>query len=129
MKTEIRRINRLTKTIERALFYRDSTLDYWRTVEAIAILADACHDYDGETEDWLYLNESGMATPDAIIIGAHWHGAEWHGGQSCPVYAMTCATGSVYSPGMESGPQEESSENDVYLALAEMAEKEHAPAA
>ena len=113
----------LTNEIERELFTIHSKGDYISIIYLIIHLAEACHAYEGETEDWLYINEFGHATPDNIIIGAHWHGAEWHGGQHCPVYRMISATGTVFSPGCASGPEPESSEKMVYDALEEMAQK------
>jgi hypothetical protein len=121
--TALDRIKWLVDELERELFTTDGEDDYYLVVDLITKLANACHEYEGETEDWCYINDCGHATPEGYIVGAHWHGAEWHGGQSCPVYAMISATGQVFNPGMTNGPEPDSSEHSVYEMLEQMAQR------
>lgn len=122
--TPIEELEKLTVSIDRGLYHIHGGLSYWDLVDKITKLANLIHDYGGETEDWLYLNEFGNASPDAILVGAYWHAVEWHGGQDCPVYAMQCAIGQVFSPGMTDGPEPGSSEEAVWMELSSMATEE-----
>ena len=117
MNRELKRIERLTMIIDRALFRIDGNLCYDRTIQAITDLANCINDYDGDTEDWIYLNEYGSATPDSIIVGAYWFAVNYHGGQSSIEYAMLSALGYVFSPGMSCGPEDGSSEKYVHEML------------
>ncbi len=115
-----RNIERLREVVAKAITRTDSTLDYARTVQAIERLANVVRDTETDTDVW-YLGE--FCCPlDSILVGAYWHLTEWHGGQWSDTYRAMCAVGDVYSPGMESGPEPESCENDVYEQLAMMAE-------
>jgi len=96
-------------------------------VANITALANAIHDYDGESEDWLYLGEGNESSLSDLIPGLYWSLTEWHGGQSSDTYAAMCALGQVFSPGMTSAP--ESSDDDsswhAYDALNQWMEARH----
>jgi hypothetical protein len=118
--TSIKRLNTL---IDLAINHVHPPIDYERTLDAIIALANAVRDHDGEMEDLVWDTESGFSciTIDEVIVGAYWHLVEWSGGQASKSYAAQCALGSVFSPGMSAGPEPESSAQDVYLALHELA--------
>ena len=54
-----------------------------------------------------------------MIVGAYWFMADYHGGQSSKEYEALSVLGRVYKPGCSSGPENESTEQDVYEALEE----------
>lgn len=98
----------------------------------IAALANAVRDYDGETEDWLYLGDGNECALCDLIPGLYWSLTEWHGGQASDTYAAMCALGQVFKPGMTSaptGPNEDGDdadpEWDAYDALNQWMEARH----
>lgn len=82
-------------------------------------LANAVHDYQGDSDDLWYIGEYGACSLADFLVGAYWHYTEWHAGQASQSYVALCAIGQVFSPGM-SGPEDE---NPAYQALNEMAVK------
>jgi hypothetical protein len=85
---------------------------------------DLCAAIKAEDEtDW-YMNECGECTLDEFIIGAFWSFAQWHGGQSSPEYAALCALGDIFSPGMSSGPEDDTGEQYAFEACNEYFERE-----
>jgi len=93
----------------------------------IIALGNAVHEYEGESEDWLYLGESSEACLSDLIPGLYWALTEWHAGQSSDSYRALCSLGSVFSPGMASaptGPGDDSSW-DAYDALNRWFESRH----
>ena len=115
-------IERLRKLLERNIMQTNFTLNYHRVIDAMALLGSAINSYDGEDEDWIYLGEFGTSL-DSIIVGGYWHLTGWHGGQASDSYAALCSLGRAFSPGMSSGPEEDSQENDVYEMLEVMAQE------
>ena len=121
MRNHIPKLKALQAAIEASLFTIHPKFDYARLTDAIGLAARIVADYPGETEDWLYIGESGACSLDSLIVGAYWHFSQWHEGQSSPAYATLCSLGSVFSPGMTNGPEPQSSEFDVFKALDAMA--------
>lgn len=121
-------ISRLHNVIESNLFMTTGNLDYDRVTDAIILLANAAHDYNSPepNEPWdLYaIGEFACADINDLIVGAYWHYTEWHGGQWSKEYAALSALGQYFSPGMTTGPEPDSRERDVYLALHDMAASE-----
>jgi hypothetical protein len=109
-------IQRLFKVISKALFRIDSSLTYERTLEALERLAVVLHNTDTEEDVW-YIGENSDTTLDNLIIGAYWFCADYHGGQSSKEYRVLSVLGDVYKPGCTSGPEEDSTERDVYEQL------------
>lgn len=52
-----------------------------------------------------------------VIAGAYWFCVDYHSGQTSDEYRLQCILSRLYSPGMMQGPEPESSESEVYLAL------------
>ena len=117
-------IKRLHGLAEKNLFLTTGTLDYPRTLEVIARLSEAVEAHDGESED-IWLIEGMASSPDDVLIGAFWHLYEWSGGQASRSYEVSCIVGRIYSPGFTDGPEPDSCEEDVYSALADMAEEHY----
>jgi len=121
-------IKRLHRLVEHNLFMITGTLDYMRTIDAIAALSEAIEAYQGEGENIWYLEGIGCAGPDDIIAGSYCHLVEWHGGQFSRTYEVSCILGRIFNPGMSDGPETESCEHEVYLQLQDMAEGYHSNA-
>lgn len=100
-----------------SLFHSVQLSDYPGFIEQISELSNVIADYEGETETIWYLGEHGDYTLDALLVGAYWHLTCWHGGQDSKSYAALCAIGRVFNPGMTNGPEDESSEKDIYDTL------------
>ena len=110
-----KRTVRLFKVITRSLF-EGSSLSYSRTVDAIIGLGQSVH----EQEEIDYsLGECGAADIASLLVGAFWFFADYHGGQFSPEYKALSVLGETYDPGFASGPQNDSSESEVYSALEE----------
>jgi hypothetical protein len=109
--------------LEKNVTQINGTLNYDRVVRALELLGIAVSKYDGETGDWLYINEFSY-TPDAFIVGGYWHLTEWHRGQYSDSYRALCSLGTVFSPGMTAGVEPESCESYVYEMLNDLAENE-----
>lgn len=109
----------LFNALNKALFRVDGNLSYLRAVEAMRRLANSVEDDETDESDW-YLGESGETTLDSLLVGSYWFFVHYHGGQDSPEYAAQCAICSIFSPGMSSGPEDESSEKDVYNAWIEL---------
>ncbi len=77
-----------------------------------------CINNDPMETDWS-IGECTDCTLDSLLIGFYWALTEWHGGQYSDDYAAICAIGSIFSPGMSSGPEEDSGEQVAYEALCE----------
>ena len=111
-----RNIKRLYDVVDRALFRADSKLSYARTLEALERLAIEVHATETDCDVWS-IGEFGNATLDSLIVGAYWFLGDYHGGQGSAEYRVLSGLGSIYSPGMTEGPEEDSSEKYVYEAL------------
>jgi len=92
---------------------------------SIIELCDEINAFDGDTEDWVYIGEFVECTVSDFLIGAYWALTEWHGGQYSDSYAAMCAIGTIFSPGMTSGPESESCEYDAYEAVGAYFETMH----
>lgn len=83
-------------------------------------LCDAINAFEGDTEEWCYLGESGDCCLSDFIAGAFWSFSEWHAGQNSVEYEALCALGSIFSPGCTSAPEsEEEPEWTAYNACNE----------
>ena len=119
---ELSNIRRMYGLVNRATFREGVNLEYGRLTAAITKLADMVAEYPGETDDWLYLGEFSDCALCDYLPGAYWHYTEWHGGQWSDEYAALCAIGRVFSPGMTSGPEQDTGECMAYDELNIMAE-------
>ena len=129
MNNHIPKIRKLHSVIESNLFHRnpEPRLSYSRLTHAIDLLSRIvadCPKSDDGFEVWA-IGEAGSCTVDSLIVGAYWHFTEWHSGQSSDGYRALSNLGDVFSPGMTSGPEPDTTENDVYLALDAIARKSH----
>lgn len=114
------RIVRIHGIIERSLFTIDPPLGYKKTMKAIEILAKLVHEFEGENDRLWYIGESGSCTVDSLIVGAYWFFSEYYNGMWSDEYRTQCTLGTVFKPGMTSGPEPDSSEADVYAALEDI---------
>lgn len=117
-------IKRLHRLAEKNLFLTSGTLDYPRTLEVIAKLSEAVEEYTGEGEE-IWFIEGMASSPGDVLIGAFWHLYEWSGGQTSRSYEVSCIVGRIFSPKFLDGPEPDSCEEDVYSALADMAESHY----
>jgi hypothetical protein len=111
-----RNIERLFDVVDRALFRRDSTLSYQRTLEAIRRLTQEVLHTETDESVW-WIGESGECTLDTLIAGSFWFLSDYHAGQFSLEYSVLCQLGDVFKPGMTSGPEPGSSEVAVYEML------------
>jgi hypothetical protein len=116
MKREYRNIVRLFNVVNRALFRRDSTLSYQRTLEAIERLSQEVLDTETDEDVW-YIGEFGDCTLDTLIVGAYWFLTDYHAGMHSLEYRVLCRLGEIFNPGMTAGPEPDTSEVEVYKAL------------
>ena len=125
MKTELDEITRLYNLVYAELFTINPPAGE-DLIANITALANAVHDYDGESEDWLYIGDCSEAGISDLIPGLYWSLSEWHGGQSSDTYAALCTLGCVFQPGMTSAPTDpEDSEWSAYDALNRWMEARH----
>ena len=117
----MKNIERYYRVIDRSLFTTAGALDYDRLTAAIIQLADAVHEYDGDTGVVWCIGEFNACCLADLLVGAYWHYTEWHGGQWSRGYAALCAIGRVFDPGMAMPERE----NGAYLALEIMASEEN----
>lgn len=120
----IKNITKLHQLISNSLFTINASLDYERITDAFVVLGSALADLDTDESVW-YIGEYSYACLGDLIVGAYWHYSEWHGGQWSQSYVALCALGSIYSPGMADGPEDDSAELDVHNKLNTMAEAHH----
>ena len=114
-------INRLHSLLYKNICTIDQTLSYDRIIEALRILGDTLDRYHGDNEDWIYIGEFTIPIDD-LIVGSYWHLTEYHAGQYSDTYKALCSLGSVFSPGMESGPDPDTCEYMIYEDLNLMAD-------
>lgn len=114
-------IKRLHRLAEKNLFLTTGSLGYPRILEVIAKLSEAVEEYTGEGEE-IWFVEGMASSPDDVMLGAFWHLLEWSGGQDSRSYDVFCIVGRVVLPGFADAPEPGSCEQDVYSALADMAE-------
>lgn len=92
---------------------------YGDVVDALTELAARVE--SAEDVSWDH-GEFELADLAAVIVGAFWHSVDCHGGMWSDVYALQCALGRIYTPGMmECGPGDDTSEAEVYAQLLELA--------
>ena len=125
MHNHIPKIQAIHRALMRELFTIKASWHYSKVTQAIDLLARLVHDYEGDSDDWLYMGECDYAGMTELLVGAFWHYTEWYSGQWSPEYRALCNLGQVFSPGMTSGPEPGTSEKDVYLALDRLARKSH----
>jgi hypothetical protein len=127
MQNHIPKIRALHRAIESNLFHRnpEPRLSYYRLTHAIDLLSRIVHDYPGESDCIWSIGEAGSCTVDSLIVGAYWHFTEWHAGQNSDGYRALSNLGSVFSPGRTSGPEPDTTEDDVYRALDAIARKSY----
>lgn len=113
MKSKYKNINRFFVVVNRALFRKDSKLSYQRTLEALERLAQEIINTETDETVW-YIGEYSDASLDSIIVGAYWFLVDYHSGQNSLEYRVSCRLNEIFKPGMTTGPESESSEQDVY---------------
>ena len=119
MKKEYKNTNRFFRVVSRALFRINSTLGYNRTIEAISRLAEVVHSTETEEDVW-YIGECSDATLDSIIVGAYWFVNDFCSDDPIKFQRIRFNLSEVFKPGCTTGPEEESSDQDVYDALKQM---------
>ena len=75
----------------------------------------ACINEEQDT-DW-YIGEFEECDLSSLLIGAYWAMTDCHGGQSSDTYETLCIIGTIYSPNMANGPEEDSSEQFAYEVI------------
>jgi hypothetical protein len=113
-------IKRLYKVIYGSVFMTTGSLDYDRVTDAIISLANAVHDYDGDTDDLWYIGEDGLCCLSEFIVGAYWHYTECHSGQWSKGYQALSTLSMIFSPRMSS-LDHEAEEYEAYSALNDIA--------
>jgi len=116
--TQLANIKRYYRVIDNSLFMITGNLDYDRITDAMIALANAVHDFEGDTDDIWCIGEGGSCCLSDLIIGAYRHYAEWHAGQWSKGYAALSSLGQIFNPGM-TYPE---TNNEAYLALESMAD-------
>ena len=129
MRNHIPKIQALHRAIISNLFHREPMpkWDYNRLTQTIDLLARLVHDYPSDPNTEAYelwnIGEFTEASLDSLIVGAYWHFSQWHEGQWSDSYRALCSLGTVFSPGMGSGPEPDSSEFDVFRELNNIAKR------
>ena len=108
-------IKRFYKVVTNTLFGQGK-LTYARLLEALCRLCEEIKKVDTDESTWS-IGEFEMATLDSLIVGSFWFFTDYHGGQWSPEYRTLSALGGVFSPGMSSGVEPDSSESMVYEQL------------
>ena len=119
----IETITAIFKELETSIYTINPVLSYDDLAPEFISLCEAIEVFNGDTEEWIYIGESGYCSIDDLLIGAFWHFSEWHSGQNSLSYAALSALGGIYDPNMESAPDE--GENDCYDLLNGLAIKFH----
>jgi hypothetical protein len=117
-------IETLYQSIYNSILTINPVFSYDELAEKFIDLANGINEFEGETEEWIYLGEHSEASLDELIIGAFWHYTEWHSGQHSKSYAAYCALNTVYQPNMACAPADSEDEGyATYTMLDEMASK------
>lgn len=82
-----------------------------------------CQDNNLETENIWYIGGATECCLSELLVGAYWHLSEWHEGHASLSYEALSALGSIYTPNMEIGPEEDTSEHYIYQRLETMINK------
>lgn len=122
-KPKYNKIVRYFNLVSRALFRTTSKLGYKRTLEAIEKLAKVILETDTEEDVWL-IGENGDCTLGSMIIGAYWFCSDYHNGQNSLEYRVFSILSLVFKPGCTSGPEDETTEKDVYEMLELLYQRE-----
>jgi len=114
-------IEKQFRPIVRNLLTTEVDWPYQDMVEAIRVLAATISATQTDEDVWSIVGEHDYGSLSDLIVGAYWHFYDWHAGQHSNSYAALCALGSIFQPGMTSGPESDSGEQDVYQALDDLA--------
>lgn len=112
----------LHSDLEKSIFTNEPVFTYDKIPAKFIELANVIANYPHDNEDWIYVGEYSNCDLASMIIGAFWHFTEWHAGQDSESYAAYSALSQVFHPGMTDGPDEDSTEEDCYQMLGELAE-------
>lgn len=121
MGNQLKNIQRLYSVAYNTIATINGRLSYERVTDCLIKLADMVA--EKETPEF-FLQETGEFKEfalDSLLIGAYWHYEQWHGGQSSKGYRALCAIGRIYSPGMESGPEQGTGERIAFEQLHKLA--------
>ena len=99
-----------TKIMQSSLFRLDGKA--LNLLKEIQTLCD-CINTDPLETDW-DLGECLDCCLSDFIVGAYWALTECHSGQYSESYAVMCSLGSIFSPGMACGPDEDAGEYIAY---------------
>ena len=116
---EYKTITMLHGVIENSVCTINGKLSYSRITDAIIKLANVIRETETDEFVW-YIGEYSHATLMDIVVGAYWHYSQYHNGQDSKEYVALSTLGTIYSPGMECEPEEESSEYDFYKMLNDL---------
>lgn len=126
-------IEKLYEQIEKSIFTIEPVFNYSELALKFVELSQAIKNFDGKTEEWIYLGEGNFCSLDDMIIGAYWHFTNWHAGQSSDSYLALSSLGEVFDPGMSMPPSDEPEDGeenecsaDCYRLMNKMAEEEKA---
>lgn len=108
--------------LQKSIMFEDGTLSYDEIQDELINLCQLIEELHGYDESLWSIGEYTDCTLDSLIVGAFWHFTEWHDGQESKSYAILCALGSIFSPGM-STLDEDSPEFGVYECLEITAKK------
>lgn len=86
-------------------------------VQTLIELCDAIKQQETDEFIWGSLGECGEFCLADLISCAYWASAHCHDGQYSLVYLLCCNLGSIYSPGMESEPDEGDDNYWLYVVL------------
>lgn len=112
-------IKKLFKQVSDSVFTIEPVFGGVELVEKIGELANLVHAHEGGDELW-YLGENSHCDLASFIVGAYWFFSDHYAGQLSPEYATLCSLGQVFSPGLSTGPEEDTCEADVYAQLREL---------
>jgi len=88
-------------------------IGYREGLEAAQQLCKVLKETETDESVWS-IGEFEIADLSTLIIGTYCFLSDYHGGQASFEYEMLCIIGSIYSPGLSDGPEEDSSEEVVY---------------
>lgn len=121
MDNQLKNIQRLYSVAYNTIATINGRLSYERVTDCIIKLANLVA--ETETPEF-FLQETGEFKEfalDSLLIGAYWHYEQWHNGQSSRGYRALSAIGRIYSPGMESEPEQGTGERIAFEQLHKLA--------
>lgn len=113
-KSDLAKIEKLRESAVKAF----NEGDYEKTLKRVIKLADTIYTTDTDEDVW-YLGEFDYDL-DGILVGTYWYASDYHGGQNSLEYKALSVVGTIFSPGMTSGVEEDSSAEMWYEGLEEM---------